>query len=237
MAAPAPLTVRLPPLHEEEEAREEAGDLVPQGPCHPRAEEAGPPVYGFLAPATLLMPICEMCGSRYEDRHDGEPYCSYHCATGGGSRAPEDEAACAHECPADIGGCLDPDHCECACADCAYYRLPLCHACGYRDEDATSGLCPPCASHHNCDHCGDPVAVAGLCNRCLRNFQEEERWYREICEGCSLTNAACRCHEDEDHDHEERPTGRRCPVCRTRFEGNEWYGVCSRACARPSGWG
>jgi hypothetical protein len=220
MAVPAPLTVNLPPLHEEDdEACETPGDLIPQGP----------PIYGVLAPATLLMPICEMCGQRYEDRGDDLPYCGYACASGGGS------GSCSHACPAEIGGCLDPDRCDCRCADCVYERLPLCDACGYRDATAEDyGICASCAANPQCDHCGVNVREPGLCDRCLRNFREEERWANEMCGDCRLKNRDCRCYEEDDcgrGHREEEPPGRRCPVCGDHFEGNDWGGVCSRSCA------
>jgi hypothetical protein len=222
MAAPASLTVSLPPLYEED---------AEATPC--LADEEHGPAPAAIAPATLLQPICEMCGERYEDRGDGEPFCGYACASGGGSAA----APCAHACPADIGGCLDPEHCECACADCAYERLPLCYPCGRR---SASGACADCTANPSCDHCGINVREPGLCNRCLREFREEERWANEMCGDCRLKNRDCRCHEDDGYGHyeeDEAPPGRRCPVCRCHFEGNEWGGVCSRSCARGNGWG
>jgi hypothetical protein len=159
----APLTVRLPASREEEMAPPCLADEE-----HGSASEA-------IAPARALLPICEMCGVQYDpsERVDDMPFCSYECASGGGA------AACVHECPADIGGCLDPEHCECACADCGYARLPLCD------------------SHPQCDHCGVSVREPGLCDRCLREFREAERWANETCGDCCLKNRDCHCYEGD----------------------------------------
>jgi len=154
MAVPAPLTVRLPPLREDE------------GEAHPcEADEPHGPAPVEIAPATALPapPVrptaarCEMCGVIYElgDRADGLPFCSYECASGGGSSAP---------------------------------------------PQPTNSM-----------------------------------WVSDTCCGCRLPNAECRCYgdfEDYEDDGDESPPGRRCPVCGCHFEGNEWFGFCSRSCAR-----
>jgi hypothetical protein len=113
---------------------------------------------------------------------DDLPFCSYECASGGGSHAPE-----------------------------------------------------------HCDHCGIHVREPGLCDRCLREFRAVERWANEICGDCRLKNSACHCAEDDydyygDGNESPPPSGRPCPVCGCNFEGNDWHGVCSRACASPRGW-
>ena len=112
--------------------------------------------------------------------------------------------------------------------------------CGYECASGGGSRAEPQAQHDQCDHCGIHVREPGLCDRCLREFEEENRWLTETCCGCRLPNADCRCYEREEGDDYDRgddtPPGRRCPVCGCNFEGNDWKGVCSRACARPRGW-
>ena len=253
MAVPAPLTVRLPPLREEADAT----------PCL-ADEEHGPPA-AAIAPAHALsrdgssavwrqpfLPVCEMCGISYDpsERMDDMPFCSYECASGGGSHAPAEEeeeeateVVCRHNLTQDelilIGACWDPIYCECACAGCAYERLPLCYTCRGRNANVTDGVCAECTANPCCDHCGCRVREPGLCDRCLREFQEEQRWATETCGDCRLKNRECRCNEDDGYGRgdESPPSGRPCPVCGCNFEGNDWYGVCSRSCARGDRWG
>jgi hypothetical protein len=177
---PAPLTVRLPPLREEAEA-------TPR--LYVEADESDGSLRRALAniaPALRqpFLSVCEMCEVIYDpsERMDDLPFCSYECASGGGSHAPE-----------------------------------------------------------HCDHCGIHVREPGLCDRCLREFRAVERWANEICGDCRLKNSACHCAEDDydyygDGNESPPPSGRPCPVCGCNFEGNDWHGVCSRACASPRGW-
>jgi hypothetical protein len=98
----------------------------------------------------------------------------------------------------------------------------------------TDGVCATCIANPQCDHCGVGVRDPGLCDRCLREVQEEQRWATETCGDCRLENRECRCGRGDEED--DQPSGRRCPICDCNFEGNDWYGVCSRSCARGDGW-
>ena len=51
----------------------------------------------------------------------------------------------------------------------------------------------------------------------------------EPCTRDSQEDECCNNYDDAEY---EEPPGRICPVCGDRFEGNEWFGVCSRRCSR-----
>lgn len=179
MAAPAPLTVQLPPLQE-------------------------------LS--------CEMCGTNYEDRGDGAPYCGFSCATGTGDAPPAAQPT--------WGWALRvPPPAAQPTLGWAQRALP--------PPPAAETAAPTSEDAIGCYFCGAPVSVTGPCEPCLRALQEDERQAEERCGDCRFTLYECRCHEDDyPEDEDDEPPGRICPICGDRFEGNEWFGVCSRRCAR-----
>ena len=197
---------------------------TPSAPQRPPFQSPIPAAMAAPAPLTVTLPplqelSCGMCGTNYEDRGDDVPFCGYGCASGTGNAPPpvaQPTWGWAHRvlpppaAPPTWGWAL---------------RAP---------PPPPPASEPPSEDAIGCYFCGAPVTVTGPCESCLHALQEDERQYNETCGDCRLKLYDCRCHEDDDYpeDEDDEPPGRICPVCGDRFEGNEWFGVCSRRCAR-----